>query len=275
MNSKALTLAVVAVVLAVGTFYGLNAVAPQKHQDVTAAGSGPTVDEVFSGTLQLADDAPPAEVPTEDPALAPGPAPGEIAPEPGEEMPADDLADDAGAQEPAADSVADEAIPTDLDDSSAAAAPAAEAPAPTAVEAPPAPTPAPAPKAEPKQPAASKPAAAAKPAAPAPATNWWGNGDSPDKLALTYAGSAAYRTAVVLMFNRAFGSADSANSNIKVTDAAGKTVSGSWELNPNNAAMLVFPVQKTGRYTVSIKSGLTDLGKTTLGKNLKGPVTVK
>jgi hypothetical protein len=273
MNSKALTLAVVAVVLAVGTFYGLNAVAPQKHQDEAAAAGGPTVDEVFSGTLQLADDAPAAEVPTEDPALAPGPAPGEIAPEPGEEMPADELADDAGSPEPDANSMADEAIPTDIDEAAAADAPEAEAPAPAAVEPPPAP--APAPKAEPKQPAASKPAAAAKPAAPAPATNWWGNGDSPDKLALTYAGSAAYRTAVVLMFNRAFGSADSANSNIKVTDAAGKVVSGSWELNPNNAAMLVFPVQNTGRYTVSIKSGLTDLGKTTLGKNLKGPVTVK
>lgn len=274
MNSKALTLAVVAVVLAVGTFYGLSAVAPQKHADETVADGGPTVDEVFSGTLQLADDAPPAEVPTEDPALAPGPAPGEIAAEPGEEMPADEFAGDAGLPEPDANSVADEAIPTDIDEAAADAAPAAEAPAPAAVEPTPAPAPAPAPKAEPK-PAASKPAPAAKPAAPAPATNWWGNGDSPDKLALTYAGSAAYRTAVVLMFNRAFGSADSANSNIKVTDATGKAVSGSWELNPNNAAMLVFPVQNTGRYTVSIKSGLTDLGKTTLGKNLKGPVTVK
>ena len=272
MNSKALTLAVVAVVLAVGTFYGLNAVAPQKHADEAVADAGPTVDEVFSGTLQLADDAPQAEVPTEDPALAPGPAPGEIAPEPGEEMPADEFADDAVSPEPDANSVADEAIPTDIDE---AAAPEPEAPEPAAVEPPPAPAPAPAPKAEPK-PAAPKPAPAAKPAAPAPATtNWWGNGDSPDKLALTYAGSAAYRTAVVLMFNRAFGSADSANSNIKVTDAAGKVVSGRWELNPNNAAMLVFPVQNTGRYTVSINSGLTDLGKTTLGKNLKGPVTVK
>lgn len=274
MKSKALTLAVVAVVLAVGTYYGLNAVAPQKHHDEAVAASGPTVDEVFSGTLQLADDAPLAEVPTEDPALVPGPAPGEIAPEPGEEMPADEFADEVPAEESGADTVADEAIPTDLDDAASAEPELeAEAPAPTAVEPPPAP--APAPKAEPKQPAASKPAPAAKPSAPAPVTNWWGNGDSPDKLALTYAGSAAYRTAVVLMFNRAFGSADSANSNIKVTDAAGKAVSGSWELNPNNAAMLVFPVQNTGRYTVSIKSGLTDLGKTTLGKNLKGPVTVK
>jgi hypothetical protein len=76
------------------------------------------------------------------------------------------------------------------------------------------------------------------------------------------------------MFNGAFFKDDSVKANIKVTDKAGKAVTGSWELGENNRRMLVFPVPSAGSYKVSIASGLTDNKGRKLGAQLSGPVVV-
>lgn len=278
--NKALTLGVISVAITAGTYFVLHSIAPQRHVEEKREQQGPTVEEVFASELNLSALDSEAEPATEAPAHA---------------APAGDTAaaDEAAPVEASAEAVADEAS---LDAASAdagngdmgavdvAAAPVAE---PAAVEPPPAaepppvaePEPAPAPVAEAPKPKAEAPKAAAKPAEkkPAPAkaiSPWWGS-ESPNELSLVYAGSAAYKKAVVLMFNGTFDSADSADKNIKVKDAAGNTVSGKWELGASNKKMLVFPVAKNGRYTVTIGNGVTDRNNRTLGKKLSGPVQVQ
>jgi hypothetical protein len=284
--NKALTLGVVSVAITAGTYFVLHAIAPQRHVEEKRQQQGPTVDEVFASQLNLA---------ALDSAEAPA------APAPAEATPAGDTAtaDEAAPVEASADPVAAEAsVDAAVADAGngdmgavdvAAAPPPAAEPAPAAEEAPPAaepppaepaPAPAPAPVAAAPKPkaeapkAASKPAEKKKPAPAKPVSPWWG-AESPNELSLVYAGSAAYKKAVVLMFNGTFDSADSADKNIKVKDAAGNAVSGKWELGANNKKMLVFPVAKNGRYTVTVGSGVADRNNRALGKKLSGPVQVQ
>ena len=77
------------------------------------------------------------------------------------------------------------------------------------------------------------------------------------------------------MLNGAFDDTASAEQNVRVTDAAGKTVAGKWQIGANNKRMLLFPVDKAGTYTVSVKADLTDRGGRKLGKAQKGPVRVQ
>lgn len=281
MNSKALTLGVVSVALTAGTFFVLQKIAPQKHVEEKRVQQGPTVDEVFGGTLNLAaveEAAAPAIEPAGDPAApaagVEGEAPAEVAM--GDTGEASGETGDADAAAASGDMGMVDAAPTEAAPAVAPEAstpppaePAAAAPEPAAE-----PEPAPAPVAEapkPKPKPASKPAK--KPAAPTVA--WWSGADTPDKLAMVYAGSAAYKKAVVLMFNGSFDGVDSASKNIKVTDSNGKAVSGSWELGASNPRMLVLPVPKAGRYKVVVDAGLTDRNKRSLGKKLQGPVQVQ
>jgi len=285
MTSKALTLGVVSVALTAGTFFVLQKIAPQKHVEEKRVQQGPTVDQVFAGTLNLAaveETAAPAIEPTGDPAApaagVEGEAPAEVAMGETGEAPVE------GSEAPSGDADAAAAAgDMGMVDAAPAAAAPAPAPAPEASTPPPAPepaaaaaepAPAPAPVAEAPKP---KPKPKPKPAkkAAAPTVAWWSGADTPDKLAMVYAGSAAYKKAVVLMFNGSFEGADSANKSIKVTDANGKTVSGSWELGANNPRMLVMTVPKAGRYTVVVNPGLTDRNKRSLGKTLQGPVQVQ
>jgi len=281
MTSKALTLGVVSVALTAGTFFVLQKIAPQKHVEEKRVQQGPTVDEVFAGTLNLAaveESAAPAIEPTGDPAApaagVEGEAPAEVAMGETGEAPME------GSEAPSGDADAAAGDMGMVDAAPAAAAPA-PAPAPEASTPPPAPepvaaaaepAPAPAPVAE-----APKPKPKPKPAkkAAAPTVAWWSGADTPDKLAMVYAGSAAYKKAVVLMFNGSFEGADSANKSIKVTDANGKAVGGNWEVGANNPRMLVLAVPKSGRYKVVVDSGLTDRNKRSLGKKLQGPVQVQ
>lgn len=77
------------------------------------------------------------------------------------------------------------------------------------------------------------------------------------------------------MFNGAFNDASAANGSVKVTDANGKKVSGSWELSDKNPRMLVFPVNKAGKYKVVVASGLKDRNNRDLGTTIQGPVVVR
>jgi hypothetical protein len=273
MNIKALMLAAVSIVLAAATFFILRAIAPQRHVEQERVMTGPTVDQVFAGQLALAEIEDSAPPPT-----APPPPPAE------ELMPSEEMAspDSAGIDSAGTDAAGDGDIDTGLD----AAAPETEAAMPSEQPEPaepvsaPAPVTAAAPAAAPA--AATAPAASEAPAPkpskprsskPAKAVNWWG-AESPTGLSLVYAGSAAYRKAVVLMFNGSFNAADAVNGSVKVTDASGKTVSGSWELSEKNPRMLVFPVKKGGTYKVVVNSGLKDRNNRALEKTLQGPVTV-
>ncbi len=278
--NKALTLGVISVAITAGTYFVLHAIAPQRHVEEKREQQGPTVEEVFASELNLsALDS--ATEPAAEPPAAAAPAADTAA--------ADEAAPVDASAEPAADEAsldASDAGNGDMGAVDVAAAPAAEPAAeepPAAAEPPPAVEPAPAPVAEAPKPKAETPKPAAKPAAkpaekkaaPAKAVSPWWGAESPNELSLDYAGSAAYKKAVVLMFNGTFDNADSADKNIKVRDAAGNAVSGKWELGPTNKKMLVFPVAKNGRYTVTVGNGLTDRNNRTLGKKLSGPVQVQ
>ncbi|WP_051277862.1 hypothetical protein [Solimonas flava] len=280
--TKGWKIAALAVVIGVGTYAVLKLLLPHHKTEVTLEGLIPA-DTVFSGTLQspaevaAATATPGAEQAGAAEASASGPAVN---------------TDDAAA--PAAEAPAAEAATAAAD--SAAPAPEAE-PAPAtevAAATPPAeaePKPAPAAEAAPapaEPPAAASPVAKARPA-PAKtaakkagadgkrdlnASPWWQSGSS-SGLQIVYAGSAAYRRAVVVMGNGAFGDAGSANQHIRVLDGNGKRVSGSWEVSSNNKTMLLFPVARNGRYQLVIDGGLADAQNRTLGQSLKGSVQVQ
>lgn len=311
MNSKFLTLVVVAAVIAVGTYLGLNHLFPYQKEEAKVTAAVP-VETVFSGGLQ----APAAGEPTEAaavPATAPADSGGvpteaatvspqaeQPAPEPqtaakSEAAPAASKPENVATAEPAA-APKPEPAPKAEPPPAPAPAPNAESEkkpepkpkpaehAPSKAAAPAEPKPAVAPAKPAAAPAASKPApAAAAPTPPAtkvavpppaPAAQWWGAGDA-SHLSLVYAGSAAFQKAIVLMFNGEFASPDSANANLQVLDPKGAKASGSWKLGSNNKRMLVFPVNSAGKYTVIVKAGLKDSGGRTVAQEARGPVAVQ
>jgi type IV secretory pathway VirB10-like protein len=273
--TKGLKIAGIALIVGVGTYLGLELLLPHHKTEVTLEGLVPA-ESVFGDKLKS-----PEEVAAAAQTPGTGEANAEVTTPSGPAVNTDDAT--AAASE------------------TATAAPAAEAPAPSEpaqAAAPSEPTPPPAPAAEAapveKPVVAEKPAAkpAAKPAtktetaaAPAPgkkpaakrdvsASPWWqsstGNG-----LRVVYVGSAAYKRAIVIMGNAPFGDAASAGKNIRVTDAAGKRVSGKWELGASNQAMLILPVAQAGRYQVAIDAALSDTQSRKLGTALKGGVQVQ
>jgi hypothetical protein len=92
---------------------------------------------------------------------------------------------------------------------------------------------------------------------------------------VVYAGSAAYTRAIVLMFNGSFADAAVVQRHLRVTDAAGRTVPGNWEIGASNRRMLLFPVPRAGTYTVHVGAELADSNGRRLGGELKGPVRVQ
>lgn len=256
MSAKGLTMTVVAVAVAAGTYFGLETAFPlKKAAKDSAESNGNAVDEVFKGTLDSSQLAPaePAREVAADTLSASEPAP--------EDLGSSESVDVAGTAEMPAE------------------APVEPAPEPTAAPTPePTPEPVAAPVEESAAPAATaaprKPAAKPAPKKPQKLTQWWGP-ESETQLSLVYAGSAAYTRAVVLMLNGAFDDTTSAEANLRVTDAAGKAVAGKWQIGANNKRMLLFPVDKAGIYTVSVKADLTDRTGRKLGKAQKGPVRVQ
>ena len=306
MNSKFLTLVVIAAVVAVGTYLGLNHVVPYQKEEAKVAQTVP-VESVFSGGLQAPAAGEPADAaaaPAATPAAPTAPAPSaesnnvpteSATVSPQAEQPA---AEPAAAAKPAAApapskpenvAAAEPAAPKDAEPAPAVKPAAKPAPAPVAkaepakkpeAKAAPAAQPKAAPAAKPaaSKPAAAAPAPAAAPAkmaaAPAATAPWWGPSDA-SHLSLIYVGSAAFQKAIVLMFNGEFSSTDSANANLQVADAKGAKVAGSWKIGPSNKRMLVFPVNSSGKYTVSVKTGLADGSGRTVAQEARGPVTVQ
>lgn len=275
MNNNGVLISVLAAIIAAGTYFVLENIKPHNKEEVKAA-AGPSVDEVFSGKL---DTSQVASAPAEP--AAPPPPDSMTAAEPSAAEPA---APEPAAAEPAAEAPAPEPAPSEPAQAAApepAPAPVEPEPAPKSepppvakVEEPaPAPTaePAPAPKAES---APAKPAAKPAPKKVIPIKPWWG-AERADKLSLVFAGSAAYKRAVVLMFNGTFDDAAGANANIKVQDANGKPVKGSWELGATNKRMLTFPVGKSGIYKIVVGAGLTDNKNRALAAAMQGPVQVQ
>ncbi|MEQ1439536.1 hypothetical protein AAG565_09235 [Fontimonas sp. SYSU GA230001] len=260
MSAKGLTMSVVAVAVAAGTYFGLEAAFPPAASKNARDSNGAAVDRVFKGTLDTSrlSGAEAAQAVVEQEA---GTA-------------------DAGAGTETADSggYAEESDGSAVDTAPAPAASTSADDSAYAPEPEPAPTPLPTPRPEPVTPAA-KPAPAkpdgAGAAAPAPKlAQWWGP-EADDRLSIVYAGSAAYTRAIVLMLNGAFDDTASIEQNVRVTDAAGKTVAGKWQIGANNKRMLLLPVDKPGIYTVSVKADLADRSGRKLGKAQKGPVRVQ
>ncbi len=276
MVAKVLMITVASAAVAAATYFALDAKYPQHKAELASADSG-DVAAVFAGTLDpsatadsnaatVAVAAEPVAVEEVEVATADVDA--------AEPEPAEEAATEPTAEPTPESTVAPTAEPT--------AAPTPEptvepTPAPTAAPTP-APTAAPAktPAAAPKPTAAtSAPKPASKPAAPKPAlTQWWGT-PSDQRLSLTYAGSAAYTRAIVLMFNGDFDDAGKAASSLSVIDANGEPVAGSWQLGSSNKRMLLFPVDQNGIYKVNVGAALADRTGRSLGTPLQGPVQVE
>ena len=93
------------------------------------------------------------------------------------------------------------------------------------------------------------------------------------KLNLTYAGSASFTKAIVLMFDGTFENATAANEHIKVTNKAGKPVEGQWLVAKGNPQMLLYSVPP-GVYSVAVGEGLTDKGNRAIAAAASGAVFV-
>lgn len=276
MVAKVLMVTVASAAVAAATYFALNAKYPQHQAESASADSG-DVQAVFAGTL---DPNATADSDTATVAVAAEPVTAEtveVAAADGdttEAAPAEDVAAPATEPSPEA-SIAPTAEPTaePTPEPTVEPTPAptvAPTPAPTA-----APTKAPAATPKPAAPAASAAKPASKPAAPKAAiTQWWGT-PSDQRLSLTYAGSAAYTRAIVLMFNGDFDDAGKAASSLSVVDANGKPVAGTWQLGSANKRMLLFPVSQNGVYKVSVGAALADRTGRSLGTPLQGPVQVQ
>lgn len=175
----------------------------------------------------------------------------------------------------------------------AAVTAAAPAPTPTAVTATPAPprpttaptpraTPAPTPRVTPPPvPPATPPPTAAPRAAPPVAQDerlneaWWvGAERDPQRLAVVYVGSAAYTRAIVVMGDGPFADAAATGRHLRVM-RDGQTVSGQWQIAPQNPQMLVFPVADVGVYELGIAEGLADRNGRRYGVSRSGPIRVR
>lgn len=283
MIAKGLTISVAAVAVAAVTYFGLDMLYPQQHEQAVVTKTV-SPDSVFgegaappaSDTAQVADDgdvaaADPYEVPPEWEEVG-GSAANAV-----DELP-DDMADDAvemASAELPSDTLEPEPTPEPTVEPTVLPTPE-PTPSPTVAPTPVA-TPVPTPVATPKptrSPAPVKPSATPLPATQAAITNWW-EPVIDDRLSLVYAGSAAYTRAIVLMFNGAFDTGASANANIIITDSAGATVPGSWQVGTNNKRMLQFAVTEGGLYTVKVQRDLADRSGRILGRSLDGAVAVR
>lgn len=287
-KKRFITACIVTVVLAFGTYFGLNMLFPY-HPEEIQVGETAELSEVLAGSLSPAPpDGTPTNIGTTEELKAAGKT---LSSEPLESAPAAEAAPTEGEAPASADVSAG---PDAAETQTAAAEPA---PAQPVAAAEPEPEPAPAPKAPAAKPApAPAPAAAAKapevsprpvkPAAatPAPATAaaknkepikpWW-SGDLADELSAVYVGSLANRTALVVMFNGGFTAVDSLNKFGKVSTPGGARVGGSWELSPNNRRMAIFAVPRPGRYQLALEAGLADSSGKSFKRNQQGAVDVQ
>lgn len=118
-------------------------------------------------------------------------------------------------------------------------------------------------------PAASVAVAQAQPKADA-LKPWWPG--SSGGFGLVYAGQPKGEQAIALLFSGT-PTTDALNQSVKVYDAKGQAVSGSWE-TAANPRLAVLRGLAPGRYTVVLDGTLADSQGQALGKPLHGPVYV-
>lgn len=99
---------------------------------------------------------------------------------------------------------------------------------------------------------------------------WWPGSNG--GFGLVYAGQPKGEKAIALLFSSQ-PSDGALNQSVKVYDANGKLVSGSWE-SAANPRLAVMRGLKPGRYTVVLESSLADGQGQSLGQSLHGPVYV-
>ena len=99
---------------------------------------------------------------------------------------------------------------------------------------------------------------------------WWPGSNG--GFGLVYAGQPKGEKAIALLFSSQPNDG-ALNQSVKVYDANGKLVSGSWE-SAANPRLAVMRGLKPGRYTVVLESSLADGQGQSLGQSLHGPVYV-
>lgn len=118
---------------------------------------------------------------------------------------------------------------------------------------------------------ASAPARIEKPTpAPDALTAWWPGSNG--GFGLVYAGQPKGEQAIALLFSGE-PSTDALNQSVKVYDAKGNLVGGSWEA-ASNPRLAVLRGLQPGRYTVVLEGSLADGQGQSLGRRLHGPVYV-
>jgi hypothetical protein len=91
---------------------------------------------------------------------------------------------------------------------------------------------------------------------------------------VVYVGSAAYTRALVVMADGPFADVAATSRHLRVM-RQGQTVSGQWQIAPQNPQMLVFPVEEVGVYELSIAEGLVDRNGRRYGVSRSGPIQVR
>lgn len=125
--------------------------------------------------------------------------------------------------------------------------------------------------AEPAAPTAASPRAAQKSGGSDALHAWWTAPSSGD-FGLLYAGQPKGEPAIALLFSQP--PADSTlNQNVKVYDAAGSLVSGSWEPAANPRLAVLRGLQP-GRYTVVVEPALANASGKVVKKAQHGPIYV-
>lgn len=101
---------------------------------------------------------------------------------------------------------------------------------------------------------------------------WW-PAKADGRLNLLYAGEAAFTGAIALLFDRSFGSSESANRSIRVRTGSGEIVQGRWAVS-RNPQMLLFPATP-GVYHISVGPELADSAGNTVSAPSAGAVVVR
>ena len=111
------------------------------------------------------------------------------------------------------------------------------------------------------------------PEAGADALKAWWPATSSGEFGLVYAGQPKGEEAIALLFSNA-PNASALGSAVKVYDAQGNVVSGSWEPAAANPRLVVFRSVKPGRYTVVVEPSLADSSGKAIAQPSHGPVYV-
>ena len=105
-----------------------------------------------------------------------------------------------------------------------------------------------------------------------PLTAWW-PAPKAGALNVLFVGEASFGSAISVLTDGSFESAESANAHVEVRSVDGGKVDRRWQLATNKKMLLL--VVKPGVYTVSIRSGLTDAQGRRMESESSGQVYVR